>query len=257
MNKKFIYLLVLIAFILNIICIVITIKYQHSLMNNIDSLKNIIVHNSAASVSNAELKEFSLNLSYYKDLWFNTIINQGGISIIFTLIILLITLTTGYFMNQNFDNKFKSELDKLKIDNENGAKDLFNLIKNHIGSGKIIYMRTGEEEYERLIGAINGFEELNIYKTKDFEELYNSDIKEFSKIAISLIIYHDEGGKVHNYTRLIRSKESKINIMRYIRENYKGQISAYSNTKQNKHFPELSDKLEKRFVELFKLDENI
>ena len=221
MKKGLIVSLVLISILLNVFSIWYIMDVQNNLHNDVISLKGTIIESSKPKISNKELQDYVFNLSYHKDLWYNTLFSLGGISIIFTLIVLLITITTGYIVNQKYDDKFENEYNKIKSMNEASTNDLIMLITNHIGAEKV-FARDLDKEYSRMCNAINSYNYLKHFSREDLIDIYNMDIIEFSNSLIGSII----NGNIEyiDYYFEIEKEYDQKKILQYIKKNYKFSI---------------------------------
>lgn len=116
---KSILFLFSITMLVSLSLIVVGIRLQNTVWENTNKLKFDLA--KSMHYSEDKLENYISNQEYLKKQWWNTIINQSGLSVIVTLIVLIVTISFGYINKQNIDeqHKIRDEQHKIRIEESN------------------------------------------------------------------------------------------------------------------------------------------
>ncbi len=122
------------------------------------------------------INDYILNQKNIDKLWWNTIFNQSGLSIIFTAIILFLTITISWITQNQIESKYKSEIQNVKNYSTDLMNDVLLISNSHSGSFGAFLM--AEEHYlQNAISKVNIFNNLQILKREQLLDLYHKDLE--------------------------------------------------------------------------------
>lgn len=191
MNKNILVGILILIVALLISGVVFIIFEEESLQNQIIELKEIALNMDTGSFENSDLGEYLQNYiiaqNEMKNLWWHTIINQSGLSIIFTAIILIISfsmnLITQSQIEKRYDEKMKENnkrYDEILIENNKYSRDIitdYNLIlEAHQGSFGAFAIGN-EVLLGNYFSQLNSYQQLKVLSKEDFKKNYYMDLK--------------------------------------------------------------------------------
>ncbi|HBE80374.1 MAG TPA: hypothetical protein DDW65_21715 [Firmicutes bacterium] len=202
------------------------------------------------------IDKYIANQEYLKENWWNTIINQSGLSIIVTLIVLLITFTFNFTykqeLNEKFDKKINdlndnyiSKLKGLEVYSTNVTKEIKKVLIEHRGSLNAKLYKY-HQILEKYIKRLNSLSELKTLDKNDFIDLYTEDVKSISIGFTNLLtknepILINDGIKLSSEEKIsqsidlfykIEKDEDRTNVYDYLKY-YKNSLDESTANKDN------------------------
>ena len=208
-------------------------KYNNILEEN-NTIKELLLKTNNPKIKYKinynKINEYIKNQNHFKNLWWHTIINQSGLSIIMTLIVLIVTITVAAISKQSIDDKLKTELEKAEEKNNILAGKLVILFSTYIK-----YIPESIAQGLPMEGKIDYFIEKiimlsDIKKKCNIEiEYLNTEISHLSNLYIEayLSTYEDikkDGNYLIQKLKMINNiaiKKQIINDIKYEKERNK------------------------------------
>lgn len=253
-SDKLIIYIIAALLVLSIAFIGYSIYLQAQTIKQQNNLKELIINNDQ-NINNEQITQYITNQENLKDMWWHTIINQSGLSIITTLIVLLITISIGYLYKSNMDQEYKSELERMKQRSNKFIRELI-ILQNSQGELNRGFSgpKQVENDIEVYIKRLNSINRLNnrlsnIIKKEDTLLYLKNSINGFVKYSISYKKNYDEDGtKTLFFFNQIKEKKHKNKII----DNLINKKTKYEKEDRNeniiKHCNELIDLLQKEVI---------
>ena len=227
---------------------------QNQTINQQNNLKELIINNDQ-NINNEQINQYITNQENLKDMWWHTIINQSGLSIITTLIVLLITASIGYLYKSNMDKEYKLELEKMKQRNNKFIRELIILQNNQgeISSG-MSGPKTSEKDIKLYVRRINSVDRLNqeledIVKENDTSFLIETTIQNFIKESvIHKMNYNNSAKSIVFFFNQIKNNMYKNKIINCLIIEIKSLKKQDGKENILKHCKELLDLLQKEVI---------
>lgn len=122
-TDKLIFYIIAALLVITISILGYSVYLQNQTIDQQNNLREIIINNDQ-NINKEEITQYITNQENLKDMWWHTIINQSGLSVITTLIVLLVTISIGYLYKSNMDQEYKLELEKMKQRNNKFIREL-------------------------------------------------------------------------------------------------------------------------------------
>ncbi|GHU06547.1 hypothetical protein FACS1894147_13250 [Spirochaetia bacterium] len=133
------------------------IKREGEIADQIAELKEIYLCSEQASDLNmVYFDKYITNQNELKSLWWNTIINQGGLSIIFTVVVIVVTGSISFMTQNNIENQYKKNIEEGKQKLKDSILDVSCILNQHKGTFGA-YMISDEAEESHLFACIIPF----------------------------------------------------------------------------------------------------
>ena len=178
MKKRIYLIIVTISVFLLIGLFLYTIYLQRNIFENQKLLINVLVNEKIDNFKVHQLISILTNkLTIVENLWWNTIINQSGLSIIFAVVIIIMQIVASEIQKGNF-------LDQIEKNNKNYFAKITELEKDFEQMIQFTFAKNGPFETKHKFGAIGSIvEQLNILsrmKNNNTEafSLYKKDLYE-------------------------------------------------------------------------------
>jgi hypothetical protein len=253
-NDKFIFYIIAALLFFAVSIFGYSVYLQNQNINQQNNLRELIVENSQ-NINNEQIDQYLSGQNNLKNMWWHTIINQSGLSIITTLIVLIITTSVGYLYKTNMDKEYQLELEKIKQQNNEFIRELI-LLQNSQGelNRGLSGQKQVENDIEVYVRRLNGINRLNsklsnIIKKEDTLLYLNNSINGFVKYSIANIMNYDEDSlKTIFFFNQIKNNEHQNKIIDYLinkKETYEKQEGK---EKQVKYCNELIDLLQKDVI---------
>jgi len=253
-SDKLIFYIIAALLVITISILGYSVYLQNQTIDQQNNLREIIINNDQ-NINKEQITQYITNQENLKDMWWHTIINQSGLSVITTLIVLLVTISIGYLYKSNMDQEYKLELEKMKQRNNKFIRELI-VLQN--SQGELNRGMSGPNQVENdikvYVKRLNSITRLNnklsniIVKEDTLLYLKNS-INGFVKYSIvNKKNYDEDGSKTLFFFNQINNKEHKNKIIDKLikkRNKYKNEDG-----KENivKHCNELIELLQKEVI---------
>jgi hypothetical protein len=180
------------------------IKTENNIAEQITALKEIYLCTEQASdLNEAYFHDYIINQNELKNIWWNTIINQSGLSILFTAIILFITISISWMTQNQIENRYKENIKESERQLKDSILDVSCILNRHRGSFGAVCI-SNETEESHLFACLNSFNNLKVLTRNDFEEIYINDLKSLaSRIWLT----------IHNKIRDGKQSKEEIKAM--------------------------------------------
>jgi len=123
------------------------------------------------------IEEYILNQRNLKEMWWNTIINQSGLSILFTIITLFITVSLSWITQNQIQDRYKKDLQNTTRYANDITADVLTVTRVYSGPpGMVSY----EEVNNIAFNKINIFNQLKILTRESLDELYYESLENLS-----------------------------------------------------------------------------
>jgi hypothetical protein len=128
------------------------------------------------------VNEYIINQKHLKSNWWDTIINQSGLSIIFTAVVLFITVTFSFFTQSQIDNKFKQIEETYKKDIQDSDMKLYDTINDVILIVQSHNISMYPEEYrlgkhdDYVLEKLNKYNDLKHLNRESLDSIYQVDV---------------------------------------------------------------------------------
>lgn len=218
-SDKLIFYILAALLLVSILFLGFSIYLQNQTIDQQNNLRELIISNDQ-NINNKQINQYITNQENLKDMWWNTIINQSGLSIITTLIVLIITTSVGWIYKSNMDKEYKLELEKMKQRNNKFIRELI-VLQN--SQGELNRGMSGPNQVENdikvYVKRLNSITRLNnklsniIVKEDTLLYLKNS-INGFVKYSIvNKKNYDEDGSKTLFFFNQIKNREHKSKII--------------------------------------------
>lgn len=225
------------AYIINIIVLLVTlmfvfvgtIVYQEKMLSRQNAILNEYLSFDKSQTDISEItKRLETLLSgqiEIKELWWNTLLGQGALSIVITLIVVIISITVGIINKSEIDERIRTKVEYLETQNKSTIMDFILVNESHRGSYGAILTST-EMQITHYIDCLNSFEKLMILKRSDFQGYYEGDVSWLSNMLCEQwfdkkdigIVEKDLTTLINKYDRYIALKKIPQSAYKYVED---------------------------------------
>jgi hypothetical protein len=178
--KKSYFLIFIVLIVIMISLLSYSIVRDIKVQNQIYELNQLFLENPMEQ-ENIDLEKYEsyiqnyiLNQKNLKEMWWNTIINQSGLSIIFTAIVLFLTVSLSWITQHNIQEQYKKDLDKTTKYTEEIISDVMLFSKYH--TERPAFFKSYGDDIEISINRLNSYNLLKILNREKLEESYFQDL---------------------------------------------------------------------------------